>query len=183
MKILINYDLMDKAREAKSGFSLKKHVRAVGSCMALASPFLVVDATIGEKAPLEMFGRIGGWFLYYCGFFWLSQKSRAGLTMERAELELNSLAYKLKDIYVDTNAELLQDTTSYKTEYSVKFDSILPKVEQRKYLTVPVNSAWDNNTRSLVQEHIIGSKEYALSHGEPKEQKVYSLGAKKMMQK
>ena len=172
MKIVVNYDLVDKAMEAKKGFSLHKHSKAVGSCMAFVSPLLVVDATVGGKTPAEIAAKVGFLFLYYCGFFWLSQKSRSGLTMERAEAALNSLSYKLKDIYVDTNAELLKDTTSYKTEYSVKFDSILPKVEQRKYLTVPVNSDWGNNTRSMVQEHVIGTKEYALSHGEPKEQKV-----------
>ena len=37
--------------------------------------------------------------------------------------------------------------------------------------------------RYLVQEHTLGSKEYSLSHGEPEEKKVYSLGTKKTMQK
>ena len=183
MKIAVNFDLMDKAMEAKKGFSLKKYSKAIGMCMGLVSPMLIADATIGHKTPLEMVARTGGIFAYYCLYFWLSQKARAGLTKARAENDLRQLSYKLKDIFVDTNAEYLQDSECYKTEYSVKFDSVLPKVEQRKYLTVPVHSDWDNNTRSLVQEHIIGSKEYSLSHGEPKEQKVYSLGAKKMMQK
>ncbi|MBQ2909424.1 MAG: hypothetical protein IJE53_01295 [Bacilli bacterium] len=183
MKIAVNFDLMDKAMEAKKGFSLKKHSKAVGMCMTLVSPMLVADATLGHKTPLEMVARTGGIFLYYCLYFWFSQKARAGLTKDRAENDLRQLSYKLNDIFVNTNAELLQDTECYKTEYSVKFEKVLPKVEQRKYLNVPVNNDWGNNSRSLVQEHIVGSKEYALSHGEPKEQKVYSLGAKKMVQK
>lgn len=183
MKIAINYDLVDKAMEAEKGFSLKKYSKAIGMCMTLVSPMLVADATIRHKTPLEMIARTGGIFAYYCFYFWLSQKARAGLTKERAENDLRQLSYKLKDIFVDTSAELLQDTHCYKTEYSVKFDSTLPKIEQRKYLTVPVYSDWGNNSRSLVQEHIVGSKDYALSHGEPKEQKVYSLGTKKMIHK
>lgn len=183
MKIAINYDLVDKAIEAKDGFSLKKYSKAIGMCMTLVSPMLIADATIGHKTPLEMIARTGGIFAYYCFYFWLSQKARTGLTKERAENDLRQLSYKLKDIFVDTSAELLQDTHCYKTEYSIKFDKALPQIEQRKYLSVPVYSDWGNNTRHLVQEHMVGSKEYALSHGEPKEQKVYSLGVKKMMQK
>lgn len=183
MKIAVNFDLMDKAMEAKKGFSLKKYSKAIGMCMAFVSPLLVIDATVGQKTPLEMIARTGGIFLYYCLYFWLSQKARAGLTKDRAENELRQLSYKLKDIFVDTNSDLLQDSECYKREYSVKFDKVLPKIEERKYLHVPVNNDWGNNSRSLLQEHIVGSREYALSHGEPKEQKVYSLGMKKMIQK
>ena len=183
MKIAMNFELIDKAREAKSGYSLRKHVKAVGGCMALCSPLLVADATVGGKSPVEITAKSGFWFLYYCGYFWFSQKARAGLTKDRAENDLRQLSYKLKDIYVDTNAELLQGVSCYKTEYGIKEGKFLPKIEERKYLTVPVHSDWDNNTRSLVQEHIIGTREYSLSHGEPEEKKVYSLGVKKMMQK
>lgn len=183
MKIAVNFDLMDKAMEAKKGFSLKRYSKSIGMCMTLVSPMLIADATIGQKSPLEMVARTGGIFGYYCFYFWLSQKARTGLTKDRAENDLRQLSYKLRDIFVDTSAELLQDSECYKTEYSVKFDKILPKIEQRKYLTVPVYNDWGNNSRSLVQEHVVGTREYALSHGEPKEQKVYSLGVKKMMQK
>lgn len=184
MKLIINYDLPDKARQAKTGFSLKRHSKAVGTCMAFVSPLLVVDATIGDRTPLEMTARTLGLFLYYNLYYWLTQKARAGLEMEKANESLRLLSYKLKDIFVDTDPSLLQEVVAYKTKYSLDFESsFFPRIEQKKYLTVPVHSDWDNNTRSLVQEHIIGSKEYTLAHGEPEQKKVYSLGARKLMQK
>ena len=183
MKIMINYDLVDKARQAKDGFSLKKQSKAVGTCMAFVSPLLVVDATVGGKTPFEMVGRVGFLLLYYYFFFRLSQKARSSITKERAEDELRQLSYKLKEICVETDAELLQDVSCYKKKYNVNTDSWIPKIEEKKYLRVPVHSDRGNNSRYLVQEHTLGSKEYSLSHGEPEEKKVYSLGTKKMMQK
>ena len=48
---------------------------------------------------------------------------------------------------------------------------------------MPVHNDWDNNERSLVQEHIIGTKEYFLSHGEPKSDKVYSYHTRRVINK
>ena len=90
---------------------------------------------------------------------------------------------KLKDILIETDPTLLQDSYPYKTEYKVDFSSFPPHLEQTKYIMVPVHNDWGNNERSLMQEHIIGSRNYALSYGEPEEQKVYSLVPKRVIQK
>lgn len=184
MKIMINYNLLDKVREAKTGLSLDKIKSRVLGCSSLALPVFAIDNILGTEPPVEFLGDIAFCLIYYSLYYGLTLKLFPGDTKEKAERDLTALSYKLKDIFVDTDAELLKDSICYKTEYEVNFkDSTLPRIEQKKYLTVPVHSDWDNNTRSLLQEHVIGSREYALSHGEPKEQKVYSLGCKKMMQK
>ena len=184
MKIVMNYDLVDKAREAKTGFSLNR----VGKKMALAStialPVLSINNITGTEGTAEFLGDILFCALYYGSYFSLMEKVSANMNMPRAEQELRNLSVKLGDIFVDTDEELLKEVKAYKTTYSINTsDAGFPIVEQKKYITVPVHSDWDNNTRSLVQEHIIGTREYSLAHGEPEKQKVYSFGTKKMIGK
>lgn len=105
-------------------------------------------------------------------------------TKQIAIQNLKDLSYQLKNIFVDTDYEKLQETQLYKTEYDVRFeDSIFPEIMQKKYMMVPINNDWGNNERSLMQEHIIGSREYALSYGEPEKEKVLSLTPKRVIQK
>lgn len=44
---------------------------------------------------------------------------------------------------------------------------------------VPVHNDWGNNERSLVQEHVVGTRDYVLSYGEPEKNKVYSYGRRR----
>ena len=48
---------------------------------------------------------------------------------------------------------------------------------------VPVHSNWDNNERSLHQEHVIGTRYYDYSYGEPEKQKQYSYQMKRVINK
>lgn len=183
MKLVVNYDLLDKVCEAKKGISLNKITKKVGTLMGIATPVLSIDNIVGSEPLSEFFGGIAFTLFYYGSYYYLLGRVTADSTKAAAECELSNLSRQLKDIFVDTDPELLKESYGYKTEYAFNFkDSTLPKLEQRKYVIVPVHSDWENNTRSLVQEHVIGSREYTLSHGEPKE-KVLTLGQKKFAQK
>ena len=75
----------------------------------------------------------------------------------------------LRDINVNTNCELLLESYVYDTKYKLGFnDKLLPYIKKDKYIMVPAISNIGKKDVPLVQEHIIGSREYSISHGTPK---------------
>ena len=181
MKIIINYDLIDKAQESKTGFSLNKYKRSVGICTGIISGATSVTVFTGAQSMFEYLAHCGYAFAYYLLYFRFSQLASKESNISNSEKCLGELVSKLDKIFVRTDVELLQDAYCYETEYEIN-NSFLPRVMQKKYINVPVYNDWDNNERSLVQEHIIGSKEYFLSYGEP-EKKVLKLGQKQFARK
>lgn len=183
MKININYELIDKIKESKTGFSVKRYKNKLGIYLGLIG-FARFSAIVIANQPI--FEAIEGMIfptMYGASYFGLSDLAVSKYNKIRAEEELSTLSTRLKDILIETDPTLLQDSYPYKTEYKVDFSSFPPHLEQTKYIMVPVHNDWGNNERSLMQEHIIGSRDYALSYGEPEEQKVYSLVPKRVIQK
>lgn len=184
MKIVVNYDLVDKAREAKTGFSLNKYWKKVGLCTGFVGSIKGIEVACGVTEPDVAILTTSALFLSYLAYFGLNTRVLADLYKSVSINELNKLSSRLSDIFVDTDADLLMGTSALKSEYEIILnDSSIPVLKQKKLLSVPVYSDWDNNYRELMQEHIIGSKEYILSHPEPEEQKVFSFGTKKMFNK
>lgn len=176
MKIEVNYDLIDRIREAKTGFNLQKNVyRPLGYTAFIAalklSSIIVVPKTM-EELVIEVIGVFGLYTLLAA----IPPAIFLPLSKKTAIESLKFLSSRLKDINVNTNHELLLKSYNYKTEYKVKFnDYLLPYVEQNKYISVPTLENGEEKETSLLQEHIIGSKKYALSYGSPKEKKVLKL--------
>ena len=172
MKIMVNYDLIDKAREAKTGFSLNKYVFVVGFTNALVIPAMLLGACLGNKDliyVLDYILKVFGYTIFYNMIqFWFRQ----GYCKERAMTDLNELSVKLGDICFNTDAELLKDAYKYDVKYELNLDTFPPEVMQKKYIMVPIYNEWGNNERSLLQEHVIGKSSYALSYGEPEEKKI-----------
>ena len=176
MKIQINYDLMDKIREAKTGFNLQYNFykplgyTAFYTALKLSS-IMVVPKTV-EELVIDVIGAFG----FYTLITAIPSVALLPLDRKRATESLKLLSSRLKDINVNTNHELLLKSYNYKTEYKVKFnDYLLPYVEQNKYISVPTIENGEEKETSLLQEHIIGSRKYALSYGSPKEKKVLKL--------
>ena len=181
MKIMINYDLIDKAREAKTGFSLHKYTRVVGFTNGIAIPAMLLGAYIGNTEAsyvIQSMLRLFGYSLFYNAVhavcFSVFRKQDACLDLEKLSSELNRFC-------VETDAELLKSAYKYHVEYGVDFSSFPPKVEQKKYIMVPVHNDWGNNERSVLQKHAIGSLSYALSYGEPEKKKTYSYKTRRLL--
>ena len=164
MKIVVNYDLLDKIKESKTGLSVNRVRRDVLRYttinMAIETPFNVSQGADLNHYILDLFcfmsvhciSQLNIWLFF------------SNLLKNKAQQDLNVLASQLQDIFVRTDKELLQDAYKYKTEFELDCESSkIPNILQKKYIMVPVHNDWDNNERSLVQEHIIGSKEYFLS--------------------
>ena len=183
MKIKTRFDLLEETAMAKRGFSLKRYgkevVRATTLCTAVLTPFLATDGI----TSLEVVGTILHSLRTYSILYGTTDVLLSGLEKVCAIEDLNLLANQLGNIYVDTNANMLMEAKGYKTEYKLNCEKFPPKLEEHKYIMVPVNNDWGNNERSLHQEHIVGTRKYALSYGEPEEQKVYSYQMKRVINK
>lgn len=55
--------------------------------------------------------------------------------------------------------------------------------KNKKHVQYDLHNDWGNNERILHQEHVIGTKAYDLSYGEPEKEKVYSYQIKRVINK
>ena len=163
MKININYDLLDRIATAKTGMRLMNKNRANLFSMCLTFPLIVLT----EKNILDILKRIVSLSAINYSLGFSMDLLFSSMNKDLAKKWLENLAIMLKDIDVNTTGDLLLDSYKYKTEYEIKRnEKNLPILEQRKYIMVPTEDA--NGEVSLLQEHIIGTKDYSLSYGSPK---------------
>lgn len=171
MKISINYDLVSKAREAKTNFSLKKSIKdsLIISCHINAL-ITLMDPNF-DSSPIGIrnkfiFALVIAPTLLTCTDRLFLAKYKNNTAIE----DLKELSKKLHNINVHTDCELLQNIENYYTEYELvqSDDSIIPKITQNKYILVPAYQNGEGTEISLIQEHILGTTDYSLAHGEPK---------------
>jgi len=177
MKIQINYDLLNKIFESKTGIDIKYNLKFISmySTIATSCKTLMNNPTL---EPNQFFQSLTSSILTSTAstimvdiFF---NKIKKNLALE----ELKELSLLLKTINIHTNYELLQEAKKYKTERKVSlnlYESPLPKIEEKKYITIPVFHNGETKEISIVQEHIIGTKKYSISQGEPEQKKVLKL--------
>jgi len=168
LKLTINYDLLRKIKETNTGFSLHRSVKTVllktliG--MAIVTPLNIISS--------EPNGTIKDliWFLSYFStteviFNLIFSKTNKLY----ATNELRKLSLFLTSINIPTNYDLLLESYVYDTDYELEFnDKSIPSLKQNKYIMIPVQIDGEEKEVSIVQEHIIGSKEYTISYGSPK---------------
>lgn len=58
-----------------------------------------------------------------------------------------------------------------------------PKLEQKKYIMIPVHNNRNNNKCSFVQEHVVVTRQYTLSHDKPEKEEVYLFEARRIISK
>lgn len=167
MKIKVNYDLIEKIKESKTGVRLHKIVKdrlkVVGITLGIVSPLYALSSLrsnlLNILYVLLLNASIGGldYFL---------EKQLKDSNELKATLELICLATDLSNLNVKTTTELLKDSEVIQTNYKIKFrdSDKLPVLKQEKYIEVPLCNGY---TETLLQEHNIGSKNYELSVQEP----------------
>lgn len=181
MKIIINYDLMDKIAEAKKGYSLKRCVKRTLGMASISALIGTPDNLINGNISPELWIELSAYLMCHTSFTTALALAFQNMTKESAQGILSSLVSELRGNCIRTDEEAILDTKKYKTEYDISFTAAIPTLEQRKYLNIPVKDEYfGDKDISMVQEHIIGTREYVLSFGEPREQKVYSLKMKIM---
>ena len=93
---------------------------------------------------------------------------------EKSTPQLQGLVNKLRAIDVETDFELIKKTTLDGRVYNLHLnEKKIPQLVESKYLLVPSYSYSGNiKDTSIVQEHVIGSDKYVLSHGSKVKKKV-----------
>lgn len=169
MKILLNYDLIDKIKVVKTGIRLKKIPKSLVINMSVYTPYtLITNANKPEENIPDLILGLGIYaVLNYAREVVLAQQNK-----DAAETDLKWLLSHLDHINSSTTYDQLLESKKYKTEYKLleKNDEGIRKIQQNKYILIPTSN---DEEVSILQEHIVGTDKYALSIGEPK--KVYKL--------
>ena len=166
MKIQINYDLLSKIMESKTGFSLQRLTNKVMLCTSISSSFCIPITISRSGTTEEILNGIVSLLFWHTCWESIGQSFNSKYYKNIAINELKRLVSILNDINVSTNYELLLQSYTYKTNYKIKFNKyFLPCLKQDKYIMVPIYNNGEEKEISLIQEHIIGSKEYELSCG------------------
>lgn len=175
MKIIINYDLIEKIKEAKTGFSLIKTSKKVFLKATRTEMFYIILSLFSSNFIENILKNGLQVFTFYLVLHWLFETIDINRNKIKALEEIKRLAIQLKDLNICTEHELLMDSYVYEKENEIMNDedSVLPKINQKKYIMVPVYDDGQIKEVSLMQEHIIGSKSYVISLGEPTKQKVF----------
>lgn len=173
VKIRINYDLLEKINDSKTGLSLKRKASwmkyQMGLGLLATMPFNILlsqiaDANFIKETIKDIL------FLLTC--YGVSDTAVDYFLRETnkniAKLKLILLLGELSDININTNYELLSNAYEYDSTYKFEVnDSKIPHLKEEKYIMVPVIKDGEEKEVSLVQEHVVGSKEYILSYGSP----------------
>lgn len=171
MKLIINYDLLNRIKESETGMNLQKNIIRELKVQSVAfSMSCAIDLAILGKAYI--FKNLLFCGIYFVpGFVMLNAIDMAFQTnnKRRANMELILLSLRLKDINISTSLDLIKESQVYKTEYKIiKNKDKIPVIKQDKYIMIPTyNGMGDIVETSILQEHNLGSKEYILSIGNP----------------
>ena len=172
MKININYDFFERLEESKTGISLKRVAKRSLVLTSLSTAIiwginifktddmnlasLVTLLTIPQTIAIHSASQ-------YFSFFLVSSFNKANATRD-----LLCLVGKLNSIYIPTNYDLLCKAYKYDNEYVINTEGKIPMLEQKKYIMIPVLENGEEKEVSVVQEHILGTREYTISCGTPK---------------
>jgi len=170
MKIKINYDLLTRISEAKVGMSLNKTFKEI----SVYTSFVAALNMFFGDTPQELLEDTIFTFFIYSIYFSLRDLALLSLNKNNAIKDLRYLSQLLQSINVNTSYDLLLNSYKYETNYEFENEkSFFPKLIQKKYIMVPVYDNGEEKEVSIVQEHVVGTREYSLACGSPN--KAYKL--------
>ena len=171
MKILINYDFFSEVQNARRPLTplkvIKNHKIELATihfplCMAInmrSHSFLVSTCIYGIDLLFA-----SGVLLVCDGFFSKTKDPYAKLAKER----LVELTEKLRALNVNTDYECLLKASLYKKERVLELNkSKIPFILESKYILVPSYINGEVTKTSILEEHVVGSKEYVISVSPP----------------
>lgn len=176
MKLVINYDLMDAICNVNEPLTLLKVVRNKKvDYLTFNVPFFSIIDFLIESQSLEFFGTLGLQMgvvvATHMGIDLLcSRIVGADQYGYKSAKDLKKLVGQLDALNISTSYDLLLKSEVYDKKHKVEINKDhLPYIAESKYILVPSYTYnGDIKDTSVLQEHIIGSKEYVLSLGSPK---------------
>lgn len=165
MKLIINYDLMNEIGISNTGFNLKRFAKKMVLYTGITIPITASTHAINPNS-FPIVSLVSG-YLYATFIFGGSELALRNVNQQLADSRLKNLASSLTKINIYTDVDSIKKARLYKTQYQIIRDD-KPAIQQNKFMMIPTNGTFNADEISLQQEHIIGSKEYVLSMGEPK---------------
>lgn len=165
MKLVVNYDLLNSAKNVNEKLGPMKLVRnRVGHWAKFDFPFyLTIDLCINKPKNIPFIFVLQSLLLMTIETI----QFRHDPFKEKSIRDLGNLAVSLQSLGVDTNYDLLTKTEMDGREYHVHLnEKKLPILVEKKYLLVPsYDYNGDVKFTDMEQEHVVGSKKYVLSLG------------------
>lgn len=181
MKILVNYDLLKEIQRAKEPFTIVKEMKNSPSvCITMwaagTGVGLVYNAPLLEFSLYSLsVAFVTNAFLTGAAYMLVGDYYKKG-----AFRNLNQLATNFRNLGVDTTYDLLLESENYQKNYRVKLnENCLPCLLENKYILVPsYNNLGEIQNTSILQEHVLGTKDYVLSVDSPSKEHrfVYAKG-------
>ena len=174
VKLVINYDLIEAVRNVNEPFGPFKVIRNRKAGWAKSAiPFLTGMELLFfhdlHHLPVSL-------SIFFTTSFVLEMMnnmiSGEDLYSTCSSLQLKGLVPKLNDLNISTDYDLLLQSDLYNKKYKIEVnEKQLPNLVESKYILVPTyNFNGDVKDTSVLQEHVVGSKQYVLSLGSPKQE-------------
>ena len=187
LKLVINYDMMDKITIANGDHRLKMIYKRYAKEPMVIVPALsniglgVVNACQGIEVATNISSIALTLGLYFAAIpaaqislekVW-KEKFGVKTWQEAAIDDIRDLSYQFNNQNINTSPELLLNSYVYHKKYKLAMDG-KPGVIRERYINVPVYG-FNNEVSesSVLEEHKIGSREYVLTLGSPKKQMAF----------
>ena len=165
MKLIINYDLVNEIMKANTGFDFKRFASKMAISTGVIVPINFTTHAINPEA--HSFISLLSSYMYSTFIFGSSELALKSINIKLADLALKQLSSSLTKINIYTDAESIKKARLYKIQYKIIHED-KPAIQQNRFMMLPTTGTFNADEVSLQEEHIIGSKEYVLSIGEPK---------------
>lgn len=178
MKLIINYDFFEEVLNARESLGPLKIVRNQKRTWAkFHLPIFTAIDLISWSVP-ETIVILGMQFCTITYLELIAQKlAKTDIYGARAVDNLKELAWALNDLTVKnglnlkTDYDLLLQSELYKKEYKIEVnENKIPYIAESKYIMIPTKGFNGTVDTSILQQHVVGSKEYVLSLGSPKKE-------------
>ena len=177
MKIINNYDLVNKLKNVNDPFGPAKVMRYYLKSSGGKLFYFYSAMDLALYPPLDAALMIAIMSGSVIGLGYVFHNFAGDFIADSSAKDLKKLVSQLKDLYIKTDYELLLQAELYDKQYKVQFDeNKIPYVLESKYIMLPTyNHNNDIKDTSLVQEHVVNSREYVLSIGSPSKERKLSL--------
>lgn len=172
MKLVINYDFINKVKQAREPFGSFKIIKNNSSAFMYMPIYTLLNLVIGESTDEAILNAIQSstvLLLFLISMDIIKYNYLGDIDREKAINDLRRLSSQLNSFNISTDMDLLLESKIYQTEYKVYLtENNRFQFLQEKYIIVPTYNCNGNiKDEFILQEHIIGSKDYVLSLGSP----------------